>query len=99
MKASDILLNEDPMELYCDVLVLYFQVGSAMGDCDLHRMLSAALDSSDPEELQKALQRFEALPKDLKERVFVINSSSDFSENLEEDEENVADSGKSMKSA
>jgi hypothetical protein len=66
----DFDLEQDAqMDLYCDVLVRYLLVGSALGECDLQRRMGGALDSGDTEALAAALRQFEALPEDLKARI------------------------------
>jgi hypothetical protein len=63
-------LEEDAhMDLYCDVLVRYLLVGSALGECELSRRLEGALDSGDSDRLAAGLRHFESLPDELKTRI------------------------------
>lgn len=61
--------NEAHMVLYCDTLVLFLLVESTLGECNLHRELSDALDELDPLKMVACKRRFDALPAELKDRV------------------------------
>lgn len=63
------LESDRQMDLYCDLLVRYLLVGSALGECELHRHLGAALDSGDAERMGTALRSFESLPEELRGRI------------------------------
>ena len=66
----DLNLEEDAhMDLYCDVLVRYLLVGSALGECELFRRMGNALDSADSDRLAAELRHFEGLPDELKSRI------------------------------
>ncbi len=51
------------------MLVRYLLVGSAIGDCPLHRSMGAALDAGDAGSLHKALAQFESLPTEQRQQV------------------------------
>lgn len=57
------------MELYCDVLVRYLLVDSALGECALAHRLEQALESGQMELLAAELRYFESLPGEMKLRI------------------------------
>ena len=63
------LETEHRMELYCDLLVRYLLVGSALGECELYRNLGQVLDSGDADRMATALRSFDNLPEDLRSRI------------------------------
>ncbi|HKJ00249.1 MAG TPA: hypothetical protein VKB51_17380 [bacterium] len=66
----DLNLERDAeLDLYCDVVVRYLLVESALGECELQRRLGAALDSADAVRMAAVLRDFEALPEDLRTRI------------------------------
>ena len=94
--AIDLHMNlqqDRHMELYCDVLVLYLLVDASLGDCELQRDLSDALDSADTERLAAGLRRFHRLPDALKSTI-LAGASNDEAEAM-----NSADPAETVLSA
>lgn len=63
------LASDADMALYCDVLLLYLLVDSALGPCPLERRLGEALDSRQRPRLIAARREFDALPDEQKARI------------------------------
>lgn len=74
------LQQDKDMVLYWDVLVLYLLVDASLGDCELQRDLSDALDSADTERLAAGLRRFHRLPDALKSTILAGASNDDVAE-------------------
>ena len=64
-RTEDDLLTD----LYCEVLLAYMLVESALGECELRFELGAALDSGDRERLEKAWSHYQNLPKEIKDKI------------------------------
>lgn len=63
------LARDADMALYCEVLLLYLLVGSAMGPCSLERRLGQALDSRQRQRLIAERRNFQALPEDVRTHI------------------------------
>lgn len=61
--------NDNLIDLYCDVLMAYMLVESALGEGELRTELGAALDSGDRVRLEKAWAQYVNLPEDIRLRI------------------------------
>lgn len=76
------------IDLYCEVLMAYMLVESALGECDLRIELGAALDSGERERLESAWSIYQNLPNEIKEQI--LRGDAGFEQSiLEEDDERI----------
>lgn len=76
------------IDLYCEVLMAYMLVESALGECDLRFELGAALDSGDRERLEKAWSHYQNLPNEIKDQI--LRGDAGFEQSmLERDDERI----------
>ena len=57
------------LDLYCEVLMAYMLVESALGECDLRFELGNALDSGERKQLESAFSRYQNLPDAIKDQI------------------------------
>ena len=76
------------IDLYCEVLMAYMLVESALGECDLRFELGAALDSGERKRLQSAWSLYQNLPNQIKEQI--LRGDAGFEQSmLEGDDERI----------
>lgn len=89
------------IDLYCEVLMAYMLVESALGECDLRFELGAALDSGKLKRLEAAWSRYQNLPQEIKDQILLGDAAFEGSMQDGDDDQipEVADSGAGRKSA
>ena len=93
--------DDELIDLYCEVLMAYMLVESALGECDLRFELGAALDSGELKRLEGAWSLYQNLPEEIKDQILLGDAAFEQSI-LDRDDgkiPEVADRGTGRKSA
>ena len=68
------------IDLYCEVLMAYMLVESALGECDLRFKLGAALDSGDRKQLENVWAHYQNLPYETRSKILL--GDAEFEESI-----------------
>lgn len=80
--------DDELVDLYCEVLMAYMLVESALGECDLRFELGAALDSGEQEKLESAWSHYQNLPDEIKKKI--LRGDAGFEQSmLEKDDQRI----------
>ena len=63
--------DDEVIDLYCEVLMAYMLVESALGECELRFKLGVALDSGDRKQLEGVWTHYQNLPFETRKKILL----------------------------